>query len=1559
MAKERGDMFCDGVFWDANQTWYTEEPDFTSCFQKTVLLWMPCAFLIVFAPIRVYLLHQEDSSSLRLSKLNIAKTVLAIWVAVVCVLEVGKSVYFLDAGSVVPAVDFISPLVLLLTMVLCIVLLQYERRRGVYSSGFLLVFWLLLAVAGVFIFQSKLRKAMKTGIADLMAFTTFHLFFAAVLIELILSAFVDGGHFSHDEKRCPEEVSSFLSKITFWWFTRMVIKGYKHSLVVEDLWHLQNEDSCAVVVSHFTKHWKKEIHRRNVKQQRVNVPERLSTGEVVEIQTFTGDTGEEFGNESETKISAKLLRVLVRAYLPSFLFTAFLKLIYDVMQFISPLLLKLIILFIENKTEYSWRGMFYSVLMFVLAMLQSLILHQYFHGCQLLGMKIRTSLTCLVYRKMLILSNAAKRESTTGEIVNLMSVDAQRFMDLMTYVHTVWSGPLQIIVALYFLYMELGPSIFAGFGLMVILIPFNAWIAQKTRDLQVKQMNLKDARIKLMNEVLNGIKVLKLYAWEESFEEKIHEVRRKEMRVLRTMAYLNAFLSFTWTTAPVLVSLITFAVFVLSDPSHILNAEKAFVSLALFNLLRFPMSMLPQVISNIVQTSVSLNRLQKFLNNKELDEDAVIKKEDCKYAVMISNGTFTWDKTCQSATTLRQITLNIPEGSLVAIVGPVGSGKSSFLSAILGEMEKIHGEVTVRGSLAFVTQQAWIQNLTLRDNILFGKAKCDAEYEQVLEDCALLADLEILPAGDMTEIGEKGINLSGGQKQRVSLARAVYQDADVYLLDDPLSAVDAHVGKHIFEKVIGYKGILHNKTRILVTHGLGYLPFVDLIVVMNDGEVTEVGTFKELMGHAGSFAEYVRNYLCQKLEDDETILTDDVLDEDMISIQLTDCTSTENVRSTESLYDVQENARSTPQRVSESSNVIESLDHMKSSEKIHSEEIPKESDKLLQKNEMQSDQKQIQEEKMETGSVKFAVFWIYVKSVGVILSLVTVFFFVLYNGASVYTNVWLSEWSNDRPIIRNGTNGTLVKEVDISKRNMRLWMYGVLGLLQGLFTIIASLALYIGNIHAGKALHARLINNVLASPMMFFDTTPIGRILNRFSKDIDVIDTQIGRTYESWLSCLLRVISVPIVIGYSTPYFLIVFIPLAVLYIAVQRFYVATSRQLKRLESTLKSPIYSHFGESISGVATIRAFGQQQRFISDSERKVDENNQSYFPSIIANRWLAVRLEFVGNSVVFFACLFAVLGRDTLTGGIVGLSVSYALNITQTLNWLVRMTTELETNIVAVERVKEYSEISREAPMKIDATKPEDTWPKKGEIVFDKYCVRYREGLDFVLKDITCKIHPSEKIGIVGRTGAGKSTLLLGLFRIIESAKGQIRIDGVDISKLGLYDLRSKLPLYPRSFVSNEPVLFSGSLRMNLDPFNAHSDNTVWTALEHAHLKVFVESLPDKLYHDCSEGGENLSVGQRQLICLARALLRKTKILILDEATAAVDMETDEYIQKTIRREFASCTILTIAHRLNTVMDSNRVMVLSSGSITEFDNPQKLLNDENSVFYKMAKDANLV
>ncbi|XP_067673483.1 multidrug resistance-associated protein 1-like isoform X3 [Haliotis asinina] len=1542
---------CDDLLWDPAVSVNTTDPDLTQCFQRTVLLWVPCGFLVLIAPYRILSLRNSSKGAISWWAYNIAKIVLAVLIGVVALADIFRSVHEMAEGKSVAPVFFLSPLILFLTMVLFCFLVHYERKKGIRTSGFLFNFWLLLLLAAILTYQSNIRRAVSQGIDDMFRFVTYKIYFPLVIAQLILAACVDrlpaGTEATKQTNPCPEMNVSFLSQITFWWFTGLVIKGYKRALERKDLWDLNDVDTSATVFPKFQQYWEKEVAKAKEHNARLIKPVNGLKTRYQDGEVYTEVNPDVKVADGSSKVKKpRLLRCLVKNFLGFFLMAAGYKLIHDILLFVSPQLLKLLINFTKNKDEMLWRGYLYSVMLVLVAIVQSLILHQYFHGCLVMGMRLRTVIIASVYRKTLKLSNSARKTSTVGEITNLMSVDAQRFMDLTTYFHMIWSGPFQISVSLYFLWQTLGPSIMAGVGVMILLIPINAFIANKTKNLQVQQMALKDRRIKLMNEVLNGIKVLKLYAWEPSFQKKILEIRSKELEVLKKSSYLQAVSSFTWTTAPFMVSLTTFAVYVMSDSNNVLDAEKAFVALSLFNILRFPLSMLPQVITNFVQASVSLKRLQNFLQLEELDPSAVQRNPPDKLAVSIDQGMFTWDP--DAATTLKEINLSVEEGSLVAIVGAVGTGKSSLLSALLGEMDKISGTVNVKGSVAYVSQQPWIQNATLKDNVVFGESVDEAAYRKVVRACALEPDIEMLPAGDQTEIGEKGINLSGGQKQRVAIARAVYQDTDVYLLDDPLSAVDSHVGKHIFDHVIGPDGMLSGKTRILVTHGISYLPKMDKIVVLVDGKVSEVGSFGELMDHAGAFAEFLKNYLLDELEGDDKT-------EELGEIE--DVSFREDILS--QLGSVLEDTKDLQRQVSKISERIRTdSDHMHgSSHTLNSthdtrqkSDHPLAANSKVKVNETEADDKKpedklIQAEGVETGRVKFRVFIAYIKAVGPVLSAVILLFYLLYNAANIGSNVWLSDWSND---------AQRYNHTDPAQRDMRLGVYGALGFSQGLLIMACALATQISGIAASRNLHHEVIVSLLNTPLSYFDQTPIGRIMNRCSDDIAELDLVMPFTIRSMFNVILGAVGSSVIILYTTPLVAVAIPVVVIVYVPIQRFYVASSRQLKRLESVSRSPIYSHFGETITGAVTIRAFGQQSRFINESQNKVDENQISYYPSIVSNRWLAIRLEFVGNCIIFFASLFAVLGRDSLNPGIVGLSISYAMNVTQTLNWMVRMTCELETNIVAVERIKEYTETPTEAPWEIEGKKPDSDWPMTGKVTFDNYQTRYRDGLDLVLKGIDCSVNSGEKVGIVGRTGAGKSSLTLALFRIIESAGGSISIDGVDISKIGLHDLRSKLTIIPQ-----DPVLFSGSLRMNLDPFDQFNDEDVWRALEHAHLKNYVVSLPKQLQYECTEGGENLSVGQRQLVCLARALLRKTKILILDEATAAVDLETDDLIQATIRTEFAECTVLTIAHRLNTIMDYSKIMVLDAGKIREFDNPQALLQDTDSIFYGMAKDAGLV
>ncbi|CAH1713410.1 multidrug resistance-associated protein 1 isoform X1 [Aphis gossypii] len=1508
------DGFCGSPFWDWNLSWNTTDPDVTLCFEKTALIWSPCLFLWLFTPLEVYYLVHSRYRDIPWNWLNLTKLGGAALLCLLSIIDIAYAIIQYSSGMPIYSVDFYTPLVKLITFGLVMVLITANRARGLRSSGLIFLFWLSLAFCGIVQYRTEFRLAFSDVPSEKYQLISYMVYYPLVLIQFVLNFFADSdprlSDYAPVEKPCPEMKASYPSRILFTWFDALAWTGYNRPLETKDLWNMNYDDSSREVVPVFDKHWERSLIKAKLSDNaKASYIKHKSDGSIEVSPTDYSRIIRGTKNQNE----ASILPALCKSFGRTFLFGTFLKVIEDCLVFVSPQVLKYLIAFVGNSDEPLWRGYFYVFLMMLTATLQTLILSQYFHRMYLVGMRVRTALTSAIYRKALRISNTARKTFTVGEIVNLMAVDAHRFVDLTTYLNMIWSAPFQIGLAIYFLWQSLGPSVLAGLFVMIVLIPINGFVAAKARNLQIKQMKNKDQRVKLMNEILSGIKVLKLYAWEPSFEQKVLDIRGKEIKVLRTAAYLNAATSFIWACAPFLVSLVTFAVYVLSDDSHILDAQTAFVSLSLFNILRFPLSMLPMFVSNVVQSSVSVKRINKFMNSEELDPDSVTHDSDEKDPLVIENGTFTWGEPTDPPT-LSNINLRVSSGQLVAVVGTVGSGKSSLVSAFLGEMEKVSGRVNTKGSIAYVPQQAWIQNTSLKDNILFGQTLSDRIYSKVIDACALRADFQMLPAGDDTEIGEKGINLSGGQKQRVSLARAVYKESDIYFLDDPLSAVDSHVGKHIFEQVIGPTGLLRKKTRILVTHSITYLREVDLIVVMKDGQVSESGTYKELLDKKGDFADFLILHMQEQSE-----LKADEIEIDKL------------------LEDAPADLKEKYVRQRSESNSNSSMQRQRSID----------SEKTIPLPIIDQQAKLIEVEKAETGSVKWEVYVHYLKSIGPFLCISTIVLSIIFQGFSISSNIWLSVWSND------DTSHVHGKE-NISKRNLYLSVYGLLGFGQVVSTVTAAIALSLGTVVAAEKLYQLINTRIFKNPLSLFDTTPIGRILNRVSKDIDTIDNVLPFILRSTIQTVFSVTGTLVVISYSTPVFTAVIIPIGIIYYFIQRFYVATSRQLKRLESVSRSPIYSHFSETVTGATSIRAYGAETKFILQSEQKVDFNQTCYYPSTVANRWLAVRLETIGNFIIFFSSVFSVLGRDTLSPGIVGLSVSYALQITQTLNWLVRMTSEVETNIVAVERIKEYGETPQEAPWEVPTNLPPKEWPTNGEVQFKNLKVRYREGLDLALKGLDILVEGGQKVGIVGRTGAGKSSLTLSLFRIVEAAEGSILVDGVDISNIGLHTLRGRLTIIPQ-----DPVLFSGTLRMNLDPTNSNTDEELWNSLKLAHLKDYVKGLVGGLDYEVSEGGDNLSVGQRQLVCLARALLRKTKLLVLDEATAAIDLETDDLIQTTIRSEFKDCTVLTIAHRLNTIMDSDKVIVLDNGFMVEYDSPANLLQEKSSVFYLMAKDAGLV
>ncbi|KAF8948891.1 Multidrug resistance-associated protein 1 [Haplosporangium gracile] len=1221
-------------------------------------------------------------------------------------------------------------------------------------------------------------------------------------------------------------------------------------------------------------------------------------------------------------------------------------------------------------------GIYLAVLMFLVSLISSVT------GAQLLqlnaerGMEIRSGLIGLIYRKSLKLSPEARQTQTAGAISNHMSVDAEKWTTALNTLPQWVSAPIELLVALWMLYRQLGWCSLVGLVTVVGLIPIQNKVSDIFSEIKNTKLTTMDHRIRLVTEMLTSIKTVKLYAWEDAFKARIAGYREIEMAVLRRFGVVYAGMTLIFSTT-MFMSLLSFGIYAAvggpgGTPGEI-TPHVIFVSLSLFGLLSRPISSMDTLLSSTTSILVATRRIQAFLLSEELpiDSKSVLSglgEDD----VVVRDAVLSWHKQVTDdqvnsniqdgrddnvtgdentpllappsppsetvviprVPTLNNINFRLRAGSLTAIVGRIGSGKSSLLSALIGDMYKYQGSVQVRGSIAYVSQQAWILHSTVKDNILFGKPLDQERYEAVILACCLQQDLDMLPAGDQTEIGERGINLSGGQKQRVSLARAAYQDADIYLLDDPLSAVDAHVDQHLWKNLIGPGGLLKDKTRLLVTHGLYHLSEVDQVLVMKDGTISENGHFDELLAAKRGF--YQLNL--------EFSVTANKHRKKSANRTATSPTNTTLETGSETADDTDAATVVTPAGTTSNQDTKTS----------NNDEELKPAAGL------------VTAEKMVSGGVGWHMFMVYAKAASYTNIIFIIIFYILVEVAQVGTSFWLRYWSDA------GSGQDKYSVVQF------LVIYAAFTLAYMAFNMVL---FYVANVLAAvrgaRHMHDRLLENLLRQPMAFFDVTPVGRIINRFSTDVDAIDENIIWNLIDIVYCLVAIGGTLVVISISTPEFLYAVPFLTLCYLYIQSYFLSSSQALKRFMSVSKSPLYQHFSETLAGVSTIRAMSVKSRFIRVNGEKADLSAETQLAFGMGNRWLKVRLEFLGALIVFDAALLAVLskGNGLVGASLVGLSLTYAMNITGDITYLVRSWAEMSNQLISVERIEEYAELPQEAPLDTGVALPEG-WPAEGKIVFKNFSARYREGLEPVLKNVSFEVAPGEKVGIVGRTGAGKSSLTLALFRMIEAKDsywartttasshdalggdlgerggGSIEIDGVDISTLGLKTLRSHLSIIPQ-----DPTLFAGTIRENLDPFHESTDAELWTALERAHLKPLISSLFGGLSYEVASNGENFSVGQRSLICLARALLRKTKILVLDEATAAVDVETDDLIQQAIREEFKDRTVLTIAHRIKTVMDSDKILVLEKGEIEEYERPEVLLRRrEGSLFFRLAEQA---
>ncbi|CUM68582.1 uncharacterized protein PRCAT00006309001 [Priceomyces carsonii] len=1467
--------------------------DFTPCTFQGILCGFTALMMILVGSYQIYYLRgKKKSIGNRVTWSFYAKLIL---VTIQLVFQVATYLSYTSTDIIKLAL-----LMNVFATVVSLAIHYLEQFKSRIPNGVLIFYWFVQTLLGLGkICNLKLRNSIHTSYALLTVFATVTSFLILLMeINFPMQPLVP---FNVKVKVSPVDKANLFSRLTFRWLDALMKKGYMKYLTARDLPPLPKDLKSENTYSRFRHFW-----------------------------------------DLQTKKS--LFKAVGLSIAAQFAVAGVFKAAQDILANVQPHLLRLLIEFVNDYTEAKknghtlplTRGLFIAGGMFIVSVTQTACLHQYFQRAFDVGMKIRSSLIALVYNKSLILSNETKQESNTGDIVNLMSVDVQRLLDLAQNLQVIWSGPFQITMCLYSLHGLLGNAMWAGVVIMIIMIPLNATFARYQKKLQKSQMKFKDERSRLISEILNNIKSLKLYAWENPYLSKLNIVRNeKELRNLKKMGIFSAVINFSLTLAPTLVSCSTFAIFVLVLKKS-LTTDIVFPALSLFNLLNFPLAVLPMVITNIIESQVSVDRLYKFLTADELQPDSVIRDSRTpsknEPAVSIQNGTFLWSKVKSGQNlkiALEKINLQVKKGELDCIVGKVGSGKSSMLQAMLGNLYKLEGQVKLKGKVAYVPQSPWIMNGTVRENILFGHKYDPNFYDLVLRACALTIDLSTLPNGDKTEVGEKGISLSGGQKARLSLARAVYARADVYLMDDPLSAVDEHVRKHLIDNVIGPRGLLKSKCRILATNSIGVLSDAHKLHLLKDGKLIEQGTYYDIMKQEDSqLRKLILEFGSKKSDSDDY-----------------------------------SNSSEEGELVEENKDALESLDSVAdidSNSLRRASEVTLSSDEeySIEGEEEESSESKSRRETMQQGKVKWSVY----KAYGYACNPTGVIAFVSMCVLGMFDNIaasfWLKHWSEVNS--KYGGNPHIWKYLGI---------YFFLGMAYSIILLVQNCVMWLYcTINASKKLHTEMAHSVLRAPMSFFETTPIGRILNRFSSDVFKLDEIVGRLFAMFISNAVKVTLTIGVIAFSTWPIIFLLVPLSVLYIYYQQYYLKTSRELKRLESVSRSPIYANFQESLNGVTTIRAYGQEHRFKALNESKVDKNTSANHPSMSANRWLAVRLEFLGSLIILGASGLSILNLDSgrITAGMIGISVSYALQITQSLNWIVRMSVDVENNIVSVERILEYSKLKPEAPEIIEDHRPPTVWPLKGEISFNNYSTKYRPELDLVLKNINLSVKSKEKIGIVGRTGAGKSSMTLALFRIIEKVSGDIVIDDIETSTIGLRDLRERLSIIPQ-----DSQVFEGSIRSNLDPTNIFTDDQLWRALELSHLKDHVnkmyndaddvDDIESPLYVRVSEGGSNLSAGQKQLMCLARVLLKleTSNILVLDEATAAVDVETDQILQQTIRTEFKEKTIITIAHRLNTIIDSDKIIVLEKGEVKEFDSPENLLKDSSSLFYSLCKQGGFV
>ncbi|KAF7344045.1 hypothetical protein MVEN_01694000 [Mycena venus] len=1180
----------------------------------------------------------------------------------------------------------------------------------------------------------------------------------------------------------------------------------------------------------------------------------------------------------ENKTSSRYLaKSTFRAFSGHFLSPIVPRLLVLAGTFSQVTLVEQMITYVSDKSIPKERGTLLIAAYFVVNVSLAIANYVYFERVNAFVVLYRSALTGSLYAKTLRLTSMAARELGQGAATTYMSVDVEKATSGFTTFHELWSAVVTIIVACTMLWFRAGYVMFAPLLYIIGLISVTSSISRFVGAAQKEWLKAVDVRIKLLTSVLGQLLPIKLGAYEAALEAKINALRKLETQALRSFLYYictAGTISIAGGSASFFVTLAAYTVMLTNGWGNLppLDASQLFTLFTLVTMLNGPLSTVGQMLPFLFASFASLQRIQGFL---QLPEKAQSEVEEADLVDVNVNGakestvkvslkecTFTWDKTH----VLQDITLDLAPRELHMVVGSVASGKSTLLMSILEETTLVKGTVKVRANkIALASQTPFIYPGTLRANILLNSAYDEVLYNQVINACALRQDIETLPHRDLTKLGDKGTTLSGGQRQRLAIARAVYAQADLILLDDVFSALDGETEAHVFTSLFGPEGLLKGKTTVLVTHGIHHLANADKVIVMDAGTITHFGSFEEVRDAGATFA--------------------------LASIAEAD-------------------AGNGQMAVTENSMAVAVVDE--------------EEDEEL---------KWTKEQASRRGAYAF-----YMKCTGVVRSFGLFALVAVWSGVGVFT-----------------TTAYLSMIASASSEHLSLWVAGYGALVIAFFLSMAVCQFYFVNALSGSTapnIHAAELSGVLGSPISWIIKNPVGKILNRFSQDIRVADDEFPWGIINFSMMVLNLLGTFIFITMATPLLVFALPPLVVFGVYLLKFYLATSKQFRRLEAASKSPLYTLFGTTVAGLITVRAYRAQDFFRSQNAASVNASQGALHHQLGGQLFLRVFLLWFQAILACGVAVLTVWLRDTTSAAFLGVALARLVFLGVSLIVLLSSYASVENGSIAIHRIEEFAKLPKEEKTRLPdeiIINDHSAWPSAGSLTFSDFSMKYREDLPLALQNLSFTLQGGLKIGICGRTGSGKSSTVLALFRGIDQnlVTGKIVVDGVDISTVPLKQLRDSM-----SIVTQDPFLWHGTIRENLDVTNACTDAEIWETLKLVEMYDAVSALDDKLDHLVVDE-ESFSKGQRQLLCLGRALLRKKRILVLDESTSSMDHFTDETIRHIVDTQVQGITVLAIAHRISTIVNYDKILVLDSGSVAEFDSPQVLLSNPESRFARLA------